>query len=149
MQLVPLKDDLVGNVRVPLFATQAAAALILIVACINVAALLLARAVKRQGEMALRLSLGASFARIGRQLVIEAMLLSAIGCAAGLTLAWSLLRVLTTIPNLPLPRLDAVHLNAPALLVTAGDYRRDDAALRLDTSVELFAPRSLFCIAPA
>jgi putative ABC transport system permease protein len=101
-----------------LFATQAAAALILIVACINVAALLLSRAVKRQGEMALRLSLGASFARIGRQLVIEAMLLSAIGCAAGLLFAWSLLRVLTTIPNLPLPRLDAVHLNTPALLVT-------------------------------
>jgi predicted permease len=116
--LVPLKDDLVGNVRVALFATQAAAALILIVACINVAALLLARAVKRQGEMALRLSLGASFVQIGRQLVIEAILLSAIGCAAGLSFAWSLLRVLTTIPNLPLPRLDAVHLNAPALLVT-------------------------------
>jgi len=68
--------------------------------------------------MALRLSLGASFMRIGRQLVVEAALLSAIGCAAGLALAWSLLRVLTTIPNLPLPRLDAVHLNAPALLVT-------------------------------
>jgi putative ABC transport system permease protein len=118
VQLVPLKDDLVGNVRVALFATQAAAALILIVACINVAALLLARAVKRQGEMALRLSLGASFVQIGRQLVIEAMLLSAIGCAAGLAFAWSLVRVLTTIPNLPLPRLDAVHLNAPALLVT-------------------------------
>ncbi len=118
VQLVPLKDDLVGNVRVPLFATQAAAALILIVACINVAALLLARAVKRQGEMALRLSLGASFVQIGRQLIIEAMLLSAIGCTAGLSLAWSLLRILTTIPSLPLPRLDAVHLNAPALLVT-------------------------------
>ena len=118
VQLAPLKDDLVGNVRVALFATQAAAALILIVACINVAALFLARGVKRQGEMALRLSLGASFVRIGRQLVIEAMLLSAIGCAAGLSLAWSLLRILTTIPNLPLPRLDAVHLNAPALLVT-------------------------------
>jgi putative ABC transport system permease protein len=118
VQLVPLKDDLVGNVRVALFATQAAAALILIVACINVAALLLARGVKRQGEMALRLSLGASFVRIGRQLVVEAMLLSAIGCVAGLSLAWSLLRVLTTIPNLPLPRLDAVHLNAPALLIT-------------------------------
>jgi putative ABC transport system permease protein len=118
VQLVPLKEDLVGNVRVALFATQAAAALILIVACINVAALLLARAVKRQGEMALRLSLGASFVRIGRQLVVEAMLLSAVGCVAGLSLAWSILRILTTIPNLPLPRLDAVHLNAPALLIT-------------------------------
>src|SRR4029077_5408311 len=48
----------------------------------------------------------------------EAMLLSAAGCAAGLLIAWSLLRVLPTIPNLPLPRLDSVHLNAPALFVT-------------------------------
>jgi putative ABC transport system permease protein len=118
VELVPLKDDLVGNVRVALFATQAAAALILIVACLNVAALFLARGVKRQGEMALRLSLGASFVRIARQLVIESMLLSAIGCAVGLSLAWSLLRILTNIPNLPLPRLDTVHLNGPALLIT-------------------------------
>ncbi len=119
VRLVPLKQELVGNVRLPLFATLGAAALILIVACINVAALLLARAVKRQGEIAVRLSLGAGLGRIGRQLVTEAMLLSGIGCAAGLLLAWSLLRVVTKIPNLPLPRLDEVHLNAAALLVTA------------------------------
>jgi len=55
VHLVPLKQDLVGNVRLPLVATFGAAALILVVACINVAALLLARAVKRQGEMAVRL----------------------------------------------------------------------------------------------
>jgi putative ABC transport system permease protein len=119
VDLVPLKQELVGNVRAPLFATLGAAALILIVASINVAALLLARGVKRQGEIALRLSLGAGMGRIGRQLVTEAILLSAMGCAAGLFLAWIVLHVLTQIPNLPLPRVDGVHLNTPALLVTA------------------------------
>ena len=118
VRMVPLKEELIGNVRLPLFATLGAAALILVVACINVAALLLARAVKRQGEIAVRLSLGASLGRIGRQLVTEAMLLTAVGCMAGLLIAWSLLRVLPTIPNLPLPRLGGVHLNAPALFVT-------------------------------
>jgi len=118
VQLVPLKEDLVGNVRLPLIATLAAAALILLVACINVAALLLARAVKRQTEMAVRLSLGAGLSRITRQLVTEALLLSAAGFAVGLVFAWSALRVLVRVPNLPLPRMDSVHLNGPALLST-------------------------------
>jgi putative ABC transport system permease protein len=118
VHVVPLKRDLVGNVRLPLLAAFGAAALILIVACINVAALLLARAVKRQSEMAVRLSLGAGLRRIMQQLVTEGMLLSAAGCIVGLLIAWSVLRVLARIPNLPLPRIDEVHLNGPALLAT-------------------------------
>ena len=118
VHLVPLKQDLVGSVRLPLYATLGAAALIMIVACINVAALLLARAVKRQSEMAVRLSLGAGLPRIAQQLVTEAMLLSAAGCAVGLMIAWNILRLLSRVPNLPLPRMDAVHLNGPALLAT-------------------------------
>jgi putative ABC transport system permease protein len=118
VHLVPLKDDLAGNVRVPLYATLGAAALILMVACINVAALLLARAVKREGEMAVRLSLGAGLSRVAQQLITEAMLLSAAGCAVGLLIAWSVLRVLVRFSNLPLPRMDEVHLNGVALLVT-------------------------------
>jgi predicted permease len=89
-----------------------------VVACINVAALLLARAVKRQTEMAVRLSLGAGLRRIMQQLVTEGMLLSAAGCMVGLLIAWSVLRLLARIPNLPLPRIDEVHLNAPALFAT-------------------------------
>ncbi|HLW34634.1 MAG TPA: ABC transporter permease [Chthoniobacterales bacterium] len=116
VHLVPLKQDLVGNVRLPLYATLGAAALILLVACINVAALLLARAVKREGEIAVRLSLGAGLPRIAQQLVTEALLLCTAGCGVGLFVAWSVLRGLTRIPNLPLPRLEDVHLNAPALL---------------------------------
>ena len=118
VHVVPLKQDLVGDVRLPLLATFGAAALILMVACINVAALLLARSVKRQSEMAVRLSLGAGLSRIAQQLITEGMLLSAAGCAVGLLIAWSVLRLLARIPNLPLPRIDEVHLNGPALLAT-------------------------------
>lgn len=118
VHLVPLKEDLVGSVRMPLYATLGAAALILIVACINVAALLLARMVKRESEIAVRLSLGAGLPRIAQQLITESMLLSAIGCAVGLLIAWTVLRLLARIPNLPLPRMDSVHLNGPALLAT-------------------------------
>jgi putative ABC transport system permease protein len=118
VHLVPLKRDLVGNVRLPLLATLCAAALILVVACINVAGLLLARAVKRQGEMAVRLSLGAGLSRIAQQLMTEGMLLSVAGCTVGLLIAWSVIRVLSQIPNLPLPRIDEIHLNGPALLAT-------------------------------
>jgi putative ABC transport system permease protein len=118
VHLTPLKEDFVGNVRVPLYATLGAAALILMVACINVAALLLARMVKREGEIAVRLSLGAGLPRIAQQLVTESMLLSAIGCAVGLLIAWAVLRLLARVPNLPLPRMDSVHLNGPALLAT-------------------------------
>jgi putative ABC transport system permease protein len=118
VHLIPLKEDLVGNVRMPLYATLGAAALILMVACINVAALLLARMVKREGEIAIRLSLGAGLPRIAQQLVTESVLLSAIGCMFGLTIAWGVLRLLALVPNLPLPRMDSVHLNGAALLAT-------------------------------
>ena len=66
----------------------------------------------------MRLSLGAGLARIAQQLMTESMLLSAIGCMVGLLIAWSVLRLLARVPNLPLPRMDEVHLNGPALLAT-------------------------------
>jgi putative ABC transport system permease protein len=118
VELVPLKEDLVGNLRIPLIATLGGVAIILVVASINVAALLLARAVKRQPEMALRLSLGAGSGRIARQLITEATVLSIAGCALGLLLAWGTIRILTQLPSLTLPRLDEVHLNTPALIAT-------------------------------
>lgn len=116
VRLVPLKDDLVGSLRVPLLVTLGGAALILIVASINTAALLMARAVKRQPEMALRLSLGAGLPRMAQQLITEATVLSAAGCAFGVLLAWSALRLLARIPSLPLPRAENIHLNGPALI---------------------------------
>jgi ABC-type antimicrobial peptide transport system permease subunit len=147
VQLVPLKEDLVGNLRVPLIVTLAAAALILIVASINVAALLLARAVKRRPEMALRLSLGADLPRIARQLVTEATVLSAAGCAAGLLLAWIVLRLLAQVSTLSLPRLDSVHLNLPALAATIAIASITDIVVRVVTGAEFLPIAVISCVA--
>jgi putative ABC transport system permease protein len=119
VQLVSLKDDVVGNVRLPLQVTLAAVWIVLLVTCINIAALLLARAVKRQTEMALRLSLGASQWRITRQLLAEAMLLSALSFPLGLFFGWSGLHLIGQIPGLQLPRMESIHLNLPVLVITA------------------------------
>jgi len=119
VQLVPLKDDLVGNVRLPLQVSVVAVFIVLLVTCINVAALLLARAVKRQSEMALRLSLGASRWRIAREFLTEAMLLSLFSVPLGFLIGWSLLRVAASVSQLQLPRLEGVHLNLLVLCATA------------------------------
>jgi putative ABC transport system permease protein len=119
IELVPLKDDLVGNVRLPLQVTLAAVWVLLLVTCINVAALLLARAVKRQTEMALRLSLGASQWRIVRQLLTEAILLSGLSFPLALFLGWSGLHLVNQFPELQLPRMESIQLNLPVLAVTA------------------------------
>jgi len=149
VHLIPLKEDLVGNVRMPLYATLGAAALILIVACINVAALLLARMVKREGEIALRLSLGAGLRRIAQQLFTESMLLSAIGCTVGLLIAWGALRLLAHVPNLPLPRMDSVHLNVPALLATIAIATAITIFFWMDFVGRLFPIKLIFGVASA
>ena len=88
--------------------------------------------------MAVRLSLGAGLSRIAQQLVTEGMLLSAAGCTVGLLIAWSVLRLLARIPNLPLPRIDEIHLNGPALLATVAVSDCDYAAFWMDTFARAF-----------
>jgi putative ABC transport system permease protein len=85
--VVPLKEDLLGKARVELLVLMAAAAAVLLIACANLASLLLARSVTRRAEIAVRTALGATRGRLLRQLVIEAMVLSFAGGAAGLILA--------------------------------------------------------------
>jgi predicted permease len=118
VQLTPLKEDLVGKVRTQLQLIMLSVAIVLLVACINVAALLLARSARRSGEMALRLSLGAGYRRLRQQLIVEGLLLAALGSAPGVFVAWLALHFLPRIPGLSLPRLEGIHLSATALLAT-------------------------------
>ncbi|HET7348472.1 MAG TPA: ABC transporter permease [Acidobacteriaceae bacterium] len=115
VRLTPLKDYIVGPVRKQLSIILAAVALVLLVTCMNTAALLLSRAVKRAPEMAIRMGLGATRARIGRQLLAEGLLLSAIGGTLGLALASISLSLVQHVPGLSLPRLDGLHLNGAAV----------------------------------
>lgn len=118
VQLTPLKDFIVGPVTRQLDIIMAAVALVLLVTCMNTAALLLARAVKRSPELAVRLGLGASPGRIRQQLLVEGLLLSATGGALGIAVASLSIGLVRQIPGLALPRLEGLHLNLPALFAS-------------------------------
>jgi predicted permease len=116
VELTPLKDDLVGPVRTQLRTILVAVALVLLVACFNIAALISARSTRRSGEMALRLSLGAAYARLRRQLLVEGLVLTVLASAPGVFAAWIAVRSIPHIPWLSLPRADGLHLDGTALL---------------------------------
>jgi predicted permease len=118
INLVSMKQDIVGNVQPFLLVLLAAVGFLLLIACANVANLLLARAMGRSHEFAVRAAMGASHARVIRQLLTESVLLSAFGGALGILLAfWGTKSVLGTLPG-AVPRAAEVSLDARVLLFT-------------------------------
>jgi predicted permease len=118
--LVPLKDAVVGNVRHLLLVLLGAVAVVLLIACGNVANLLLARATGRQHEFGIRVALGASRKRLTRQLLTESLVLASIGGTLGLALAYWGTRGLLRLVSSNLPRTENVGVDGRVLLFTAG-----------------------------
>ena len=111
-----LHDEVTRGVKPALVAVLGAALLVLLIACVNVTNLLIARGAQRRGEFAMRAALGAGRSRLVRQMLTESLLLAAIGGALGVAIAELGVRVLIDLAPPELPRVGAIGVNAAALM---------------------------------
>src|SRR6267378_3439494 len=114
----PLKRDVVGDVGSVLWVLMGSISMVLLIACANVANLLLVRVEGRRQELALRAALGASWARIASELWLESLTLGLLGSLLGVGLAWGALRVLVVMAPDGLPRIHEIGIDGPVLLFT-------------------------------
>ena len=112
--ITPLQTDVVGSAGALLWMLFGATLLVLVIACVNVANLLLARAIKRERELSVRAALGGGRGRLVRQLLTESVVLAALGGVVGLMLGWLALRGLIGASS-RIPRADEISMNAGAL----------------------------------
>src|SRR5262249_32914059 len=115
---VSLRENLTGDIRTPLLLLLGAVGFVLVMACANVANLLLARASSRRRELAIRTALGATRGRVARQLLTESLLLAVAGGVLGLAVAQSLNAAFVA-RIADLPRADRIHLDGTVLGFTA------------------------------
>ncbi|HEY1499976.1 MAG TPA: ABC transporter permease [Acidobacteriaceae bacterium] len=120
VHLVPLGDTVVGDVRQPLLLLMGAVGLVLLIGCVNVANLLLARATARGREMAIRQALGAGRMQLIRQLLTESLLLSLLGGIAGLAVLFLTRKLLLEVIPSTLPRINTISINWTVLLFALG-----------------------------
>ncbi|MDX1494376.1 MAG: FtsX-like permease family protein, partial [Longimicrobiales bacterium] len=117
---VPLREHLLGDVRTPLLVLMASVGLVLLIACANVAGLMLARGARREREYALRGALGASTVRLVRQIAAESLVLAGLGCLLGTGVAYASIEIMGLLGPDHLPRIDEVRLDGPVLLFALG-----------------------------
>jgi putative ABC transport system permease protein len=120
MDLTSLRTRMVGDIQSSLLMLLGAVGLLLLIACANVANLMLARTTVRQREMSIRVALGAGRARLARQLAVESLVLAATGAVLGLLVATWSLDLLPTGLEARLPRGDGIHLDSTVLLFAIG-----------------------------
>ena len=119
-KLIPLQQDLVGNLRSPLLTILGAVGIVLLIACANIAGLLLARGSSRQRELAVRRALGSGRVRLARLLLTESVVLSLCGGALGMLLAvWGVDLLLSLVPS-GLPRISEVAISGRVVAFTFG-----------------------------
>jgi putative ABC transport system permease protein len=116
----PLHVEVVGFFRPALYVLLGAVSLLLVIACVNVASLMLARSTAREREVAIRAAIGATRARLVRQFLTESALLAMLGSIAGIALAVAGVQLLVTATPVPIPRLDEVALDARVLAFALG-----------------------------
>ena len=118
--VAPIRERVLGQTRPYMIALAGAVGFVLLIACVNVANLLLARGEGRRKEIAIRAALGATRSRIAAQLSAESALLAGAGGAIGLALAWPLQRVLVAVAPASLPRVQSIAMDGSVLLFTVG-----------------------------
>ncbi len=119
----PIREALIGDMRTPLVVLLGAVALVLLIACANVAMLMVARAIGRQKELAVRMAVGGGRVRLVRQMLTESLLLAAVGGGSGLLFAaWTLSSMHTLLPVqfVALPGIDRLTIDMRVLLVSLG-----------------------------
>ena len=145
-KLRPLKNDVVGDVGSTLWVLMGSIGLVLLIACANVANLLLVRVEGRRQELAVRSALGASPYRIAGELFLESFLLGLLGSVIGLWIAYAALRVLIFMAQSGIPRINEIGIDGPVLLFT---FAVSILASILFASVPIFQIRRESASAPA